>query len=439
MNYFIGNNDDNFVGLYHQFAHRNDNITTADADYILGAPNDAGTHLTGVLRYVISKLSSFLSSPGSISIRPDNDSGVPSYITYPAENKGSFYFGAFDGIDWNTQTMSETTVVSTPRFGIDYILSGRPTNIYVNNLTLERNILNLLDESTLECCFEEYVNTHLNIIEGLNIPTTNIYFNPTLTVFAGNIISYDSLSVTDINEKISETADCPQSNINIIFKDSSNNIDVNILYKNNYLFVSPIDDIENNPNTSSVKSSVKNMKYYCIALINYMLFSIIRQDRFSDLEIPPLDLTTIDFDFNNITTPNTYTYGSGNGNTIQLLYETFLWHNILSNSFYGTGSLFDPINIDDVGVCDSPVAPPTTWITTPLIKDFYYLQWIHNECYLEFLNNILKNDGLNKLILYALSIVKVPSIPDFPYKRLANLERVKYVNISKDDVSKNLE
>ncbi len=413
--YLTGSSVFGFEGLAKLYSLNNATtiLDDSDIDYILGPPDDTGNRITGVLRYIIEKLRDFLTVPrvsSSILLRSDNDIGTPTYISFPAENKNSFYFGVYDGIDWLTQTMADSTVNIPSKFNLSFILLQKPENICINKLSqyknitkpdvLENVILSLSSEDSLANCLRAIVATHLNIMEGLNIPTSNTYFTPTLTINSSNKITiYNNLILTNILETLTSTSSCPTSTLNIIFLSQ-------------FKF--------NNPN-------LINLKYYYIAIINYILFSICRQATFNDLELPSLNLEGLSFPFNDLiiypfsnVQSAQYIYGPNNNDTIKLLYQTYIWHQLISISFFGTGKYFDPINLPDSQISIFP-----SWTSTGLIRNLFQLEWKYSKCLLDLFAKIVSDQALDKLGLLYLNGISVnqETVP-IPYNRITNLERV---------------
>ena len=372
-------------------------------EYLLGAPSDTGIQTTGILRYVIGKIRAFL-SPRTVTepiytLRPDADYTLtsPNILKYPGEISQSFFFSSYRALNWLTQPVADSTLNTPPRYPASFIVARVPSTVCIQDVTLQTDILNLLSASSLECCFKTYINVHLNILESINVPTSITYFSPSLTLDPfNNIIAYNSLTITNIFEKLPASGTCPYSVIDLRYLKST------------------IRDCEyKNPN-------LKNIKYYIIAIINYMLFSISKKVIFDSL--PPLDLTTITIPFSSYTVGN-YVYGSTNGNTIQLLYNTYVWHQFLFGSFFGTGEFYDPINLPDATVCTSP-----TLTTTGLIVDFFYQEWKYNKCFLNYLSRLILTNLYDLLASTSIPLPPPPPIPVIPYERIANLERVTFIN-----------
>ena len=399
-----------FQGIFNLYSSNTANLPDTDIEYIFGAPNDTGNRITGILSYVITKLQDFLTYPrtsNTIRLRSDNDIGSPSYFTFTAQNANSFFFGTFNLIDWSSEIMADSTVNVPSKFNLTFILTQTPQNICVDkvsetgnkliNETLEDLILNILSPETLEACFKAYVASHLNILEGLGIPTSQTYISSTLFVDEfGRINSFNGFTVNNIFEKVPATSTCPASLINI-----------NFLSQYNF----------DNPNLST-------LKYYYIAIVNYILFSICRQSDFGDLELPQLNVANMSFPFNFLPEQSNI-YGNADNDNVRLLYEVYIWNQLLFSSFYGAGKFFDPVNLPSVNVCINP-----NWSTTPLIKNLFYLYWKYDRCFLNQISKMISDTALTTLgQLYLNGIPETEEAVPIPYDRIANAERVDRVNV----------
>ncbi len=402
-----------FEGLYHRFAKDRNGLTSADIDYVFGSSDDSGFSITGILTYVVSKLGDFLSQNNStliteMLIRSDLDfSNTPTYLffLYDGIPPNKFFLGSFSNIEWVDQLMTDSTINLPPRYPVSFILDKKTQNSYINNTTIETILKNLASENTLECCFKTYVSTHLNILEGLNIPTSVSYFTPSISIdIFGTIISYNSLTITDIYEKIPAAGPCPYSVINYKFL-----IETVTANNNNY-----------------INTNLRNIKYYIIAIINYILYSISRQILFSNT-LPPLNINDITLPVNTLLAGN-YIYGSGNSNTIQLLYNTYIWNQLIFDSFFGTGEYFDPIDLPDAPVC-------TSLTTTALLNNMFYLEWKFNRCFLNYLSTNILTNLYDLLAVNATPLPPPPPIPFIPFDRIANLERVSFVNTEQNKIT----
>ncbi len=363
-------------------------FTDAQLDIILGdisitTPNEPVLS-GGWLKFVIQTLRTLLSSSDDIiayGLGDINDS-PPTY----ARISSSFFTGAFQ-LDWLNQVMADSTYNIPSYYPISKILTMKPQNMCDKNISLESEILDLFSVSNLKQAIAGYVNTYLNHIEGLNMPSQDPYVSFTLT---GNISSYDSVTFNDF---IVEYSGDPSASYEL------------------YTFIS---DCKHDKLIFD-NSNIKCTKYYSIALINYMLYAITR----NALSITPtLVLDDLTFNFNNLNLSNnpTYTYTNNTQSTNdlnKLFYMVASWNIILYNAFYGSDSYFDPINLPDQTVC-------INWVTTPLIQQLFYLSYKFDICFL----NRLVTDTVPLTITGS----SANTLSNFN-SRIANQERITKTNL----------
>src|SRR6185437_12241880 len=205
-----------------------------------------------------------------------------------------------------------------------------------------------------------YVCTYLNHVEGLNIPSTTQYIIPTVTPgLFGEIVTYDSFEFKDFS--VNYVSSTPSLSSFREFK---------FLCNCEFCDCKSIPD---NPNIFSYK-------YYCIALTNYIFYTIIHNEQ---RITPTLVLPDLNFPFNTLPYQNqSYVYTSNAGGTFdinKLFWMTWMWNVISYQSFFGTGQYFDPVDLpDQKDLCSG-------WTTTPLIKNLFYLFYRYDD---EFLRQI---------------------------------------------------
>ncbi len=351
---------DNSRGVYNMIS-KSCEYTDHDIDLLLGdaviAPTSPNSTLqSGALHYITATLRTLLSSSADIVLYPFLDPNIAP--TALARISSSYFSGAFQ-VDWLNQTMSDSTINNPPKFSLSSIMMKKPQNICSSNRkSLETEILELMDNKNLDQVLGAYVCTFVNHIEGLNLPSQSAYIDFTLTG-ANPITSYDQVTFTDFS--VAYTDDVPNS------------------YQDFKFLCECCDSCELIPTNSNIKCT----KYYCIALVNYILYSIIRM--YIGVEIPKLVLDDLIFPFNSLslTSPQNYTYISGSFDTeilIMLFYMTNSWNEILYSEFFGPGAYFDPINLSDQLLCVQ-----NEWTTTPLVQQLFYLFYKYDPEFLRLM------------------------------------------------------
>ncbi len=344
-------------GITIQFSEKPDlndtQIDTILGDEVISSPSPNSVVSGGMLKYIINRLRELLSSSTDITLYSILFTDVAP--TVYARIGSSFFSGAFQ-LDWLNQNMADSTVNSPPLHTIADIMTRKPQNLCVNKVSLETELLELMDSKNLDQVLGSYACTYVNNIEGINIPAQSTYL--VFNVTGSPITSYNQTIFVDFS--ISYTSTTPNS------------------YQDFRFLCDCCDSCETIPSNSNIKC----FKYYCIALVNYILYAIIRN---GENIIPKLVLADLDFPFQTLpsTTFSQYVYTKGSSDTEALnllFYMTSSWHDILYTSFFGTGKYFDPISIPDDVVCVE-----SNWITTPLIQQLFYLFYIFDPDFLRLM------------------------------------------------------
>ncbi len=380
-----------FASLNNRFS-KSCKLSDQDIATILSPPsvNSDGTFPiieSGVLSFITANLRILLSSSDDILLLSPTNSEMPVISLPRLAAGGTSYFGGTFAADWTTQQMADSTVNVPSNFPLSLIIDYRPQNTCNGNyISLESEIIELTDQKRLERVLASYACTYANHIEGINIPSQDPYMIPSVTVVGTTITSYDSFEFDDFQVDFTDSPESHQS----------------------FRFLCECCDCENVPKNPNIKC----FKYYALACINYMLYSILRNSLSID---PTLVLDDLSFPFAllPLVDDNTYVYTNNTQSTadlIKLFYMTQQWNTLLFDSFFGASAYFDSANLPTQIVC-------TGWSTTPLIKNLFYLFYKYDPEFLRLMiTDIMTISESNTTLI------------DNLVMRLTNLERVLRVN-----------